>query len=65
MKDNKEAISGIVCSVKACAYNDKSGNCTAKQIEIGPMRATSCVETVCATFKPDSEQAEGKIFSAF
>lgn len=61
MKNNKE-ISGIVCSVMHCAYNDKHGHCKAKQVEIGPMRATSSTETVCATFKPEPEQAEGQIF---
>ena len=59
---NHKPIQGIVCSVKSCAYNDKSGHCVARQIAIGPMQATSCTETVCATFKPDSEQAEGRIF---
>ena len=55
-------ISGIVCSVKSCANNDGIGHCTAKQIAIGPMQATSCTETVCVTFKPISESAEGRIF---
>ena len=60
--NSNSAIDGIVCSVVSCSYNDKDGKCTAKQVEIGPMRATCCAETVCATFKPDSEQVEGRIF---
>ena len=62
MNKKPKAIQGIVCSVVHCAYNDKNGHCVAKQIEVGPMKATNCTETVCATFKPDSEQAEGRIF---
>ena len=60
--NNSKPIKGIVCAVKNCAYNDKNGHCDAKQVEIGPMRATSCTETVCATFRPQTEQAEGRIF---
>ncbi len=61
-KDKNEAIAGIVCSVSHCDFNDGSGHCVAKQVEIGPMNAVSCTDTVCATFKPKSEQAEGRIF---
>ena len=61
-KQNNEIIQGIICAVKSCEYNNGSGHCVAKQVEIGPMSASCCAETVCATFKPDSEQAEGKIF---
>lgn len=56
------AISGVVCSVVSCTYNDKHGYCTAKQIQIGPTGAVSSTETLCATYKPDPEKAEGKIF---
>ena len=59
---NGKPISHVVCSVTHCAHNDKDGHCTAKQIEVGPIQATSCTETVCATFKPEPEQAEGRIF---
>ena len=59
---NNKPISGVLCNVISCAYNTKNGHCTAKQIEVGPIGATNCTETVCATFKPDSEQAEGRIF---
>ena len=64
MDKNKDQtpIYGVLCNVVHCAYNTKEGHCTAKQIEVGPVQATSCSETVCATFKPDSEKAEGRIF---
>jgi hypothetical protein len=61
-KSSKKTIHGVVCSVVSCYYNSKNGHCTAKQIEVGPMRATNCTETVCATYKPDPEKAEGRIF---
>lgn len=59
---NSKTLPGVACSVTRCAYNDKNGHCTAKQVDIGPTCAKSVTETVCATFKPDSEQAEGRIF---
>lgn len=59
---NRTPISGIICNVISCAYNDKDGRCCATQIEVGPMSATSCTQTVCATYKPESEGAEGRIF---
>ncbi len=57
-----QKISGVLCNAINCAYNDGHGCCQAKQIEIGPMQATSSNETVCATFRPDPESAESKIF---
>ncbi len=64
MQSNSQSpqISGVLCNVVSCVYNDKHGCCHASQIEIGPLQATSCQETVCATFKPDPEDAESKIF---
>ena len=47
-------IKGISCSVKNCAYHDGDSYCTAKQISVGPVSATSCADTVCATFKQKS-----------
>lgn len=44
-------IKGIVCSVTNCAYHDGDGYCTAKRVNIGPGYASSCTDTVCATFK--------------
>ena len=45
-------IKGLDCNVKNCCYNDGECYCTAKQIHIGPISATSGSETLCATFKP-------------
>lgn len=44
-------IKGIKCSVENCAYNDGKNHCTANQVSVGPMNATSSTETVCATFR--------------
>ena len=46
-------IRRVTCSVKTCAYNKEDGYCTAKEISIGPSSASSCADTVCATFKRD------------
>lgn len=43
-------IKGIACSVKNCIHNDDC-YCTAPKINVGPGYATSCTDTVCATFK--------------
>ncbi len=49
---NKETKNtGVICSVKHCAYHDGANCCTAKKISVGPSSATCCSETVCATYK--------------
>ncbi len=45
-------IKGIVCDVHNCSYHDGDNYCTADKIAVGPSFATSCADTVCATFKP-------------
>ena len=57
-KKNKP-IKGVVCDVISCTYHDGDSHCTASQISIGPMQASSCTETVCATFKPHNVVTEG------
>ncbi|MBE6565029.1 MAG: DUF1540 domain-containing protein [Ruminococcaceae bacterium] len=47
-------IKGVCCNVKSCAFHDGESCCTAKAISIGPTQATSCADTVCATFKQQS-----------
>jgi|GEM_PF-379298 len=44
-------IKGITCDVKNCSYHDGDNYCTANQVAVGPSFATSCTDTVCATFK--------------
>ena len=46
-----EHIQGIACNVKNCAYHDGETYCTAGKINVGPSFASSCTDTVCATFK--------------
>ena len=47
-------IKGISCDVRNCVYHDGDSRCTAEKIAIGPSYATSCTDTVCATFKQRS-----------
>ena len=42
---------GVNCDVKNCAYPDGECYCCADTISVGPSFATSCTDTVCATFK--------------
>ena len=46
-KSNK----GVACDVINCVYHDGESHCTAEKINVGPSYATSCTDTVCATFK--------------
>ncbi len=50
----RKHIKGIVCDVHNCGYNDGHGGCTAEKIAVGPCSASTCTDTVCATFKPRS-----------
>lgn len=50
-RKNQKKIKGIVCDVKNCVWHDGISHCTAGQIAIGPSYATSCTDTVCATFR--------------
>ena len=52
--DNPNApqhLRGVTCDVKNCSYHDGDCYCTAHKINVGPTYATSCTDTVCATFK--------------
>ena len=51
MGNTPEHIKGIVCNVKNCVYHDKDSYCTAQRVCVGPGYASSCTDTVCATFK--------------
>lgn len=42
---------GVLCDVINCVYHDGESHCTAEKINVGPSYATSCTDTVCATFK--------------
>ena len=44
-------IKGITCDVRNCVHHDGDNYCTAAKISIGPSYATSCTDTVCASFK--------------
>ena len=44
-------VKDVKCDAHNCAYNDGKNHCTANQVSVGPMSATSSTETVCATFR--------------
>ncbi len=56
MGDVPQHIRGIRCDVKNCLYHDGDNYCTANRINIGPSFASSCTDTVCATFRPKSKK---------
>lgn len=51
---NTRHIRGISCDVRNCVYHDGDSYCTADRVAVGPSYATSCTDTVCATFKQRS-----------
>ena len=58
-KDEKNTCkcnNGVVCDVSNCVYHDGESTCTAETINVGPSYATSCTDTVCATFKQKSAE---------
>lgn len=50
-RQGKKKNKGIICGVRNCVYNDGDGKCSAEKIAVGPSYATSCTDTVCATFR--------------
>lgn len=52
--EGKKKLKGVACDVKNCVYNDQKCHCTAEKIAVGPTYATSCTDTVCATFRQRS-----------
>ena len=42
---------GVSCDVTNCVYHDGDCTCKADRINVGPSYATSCTDTVCATFR--------------
>jgi hypothetical protein len=49
---NETPLNGVRCDVANCHYNKAGGQCTAKQVKVGPQFANSSSDTVCDTFKP-------------
>jgi hypothetical protein len=54
-QSKKNHNKGVVCDVRNCAYHDGVNYCTADKIAVGPSFATSCTDTVCATFKQKNQ----------
>ena len=48
----KDAIKGISCDVKNCAYHSGDHMCCAGNIYVGPCEADCSANTSCVTFKP-------------
>ena len=57
--DTSKSIKGIVCDVKNCAYHDGETRCMAGEITVGPAYASTSGDTVCATFKPNTDMTQG------
>ena len=59
----KDHLSGVTCDVCNCVYNNDTHECHAPSIEIGPQdesvsgdeHADTAADTVCATFKADTQ----------
>lgn len=49
---NHEQIKGVKCDVENCVYHSPNCECCAGSIEVGPSHASSSLETICVTFKP-------------
>lgn len=48
---SKKPLKGVTCDAVNCEYNTGDGECRAKQISVGPIYASACTDTVCATFR--------------
>ncbi|MGI5957940.1 MAG: DUF1540 domain-containing protein [Massiliimalia sp.] len=55
-KTEQKCICGIHCNVENCVHNNHHCGCTAKQIQVGPTYAASTTDTICQSFK---EQTNG------
>ena len=49
--ENGTVNPGIHCDVRECAFHKAGGHCLAAQVSIGPSGATTCAQTLCATFR--------------
>ena len=54
-QSSHKSIKGIVCDVRNCVYHGEENCCCAGKIAVGPTYANSSAETVCATFRPKTE----------
>lgn len=50
-EESTRRIKGVCCDVKNCVHHEGECDCTANRIAVGPSYASSCTDTVCATFK--------------
>lgn len=55
-KSNHDHIKGICCDVSNCHYHHENRQCSASEIKVGPTYASTSTDTVCATFKPNSNK---------
>lgn len=55
-EDRNELDTPVVyCNVKNCVYHRGEDICTAGKIKVGPTHAISSYDTLCDTFKPESD----------
>ena len=50
-KETAKENRGVCCDVCNCVYHTGECGCAANKINVGPSYATTCTDTVCATFK--------------
>jgi hypothetical protein len=48
-------LEGVRCGVKNCIWHCEETHCTADAISVGPDRATTSSQTLCATFREKSD----------
>ena len=48
-------LAGVHCDVKNCVWHGADTLCTADAISVGPNRATTSSQTLCATFREKSD----------
>ena len=49
--DKDKIISGVTCDVQTCLYHCNDRECKAGEIRVGPHKAETSSDTICATFK--------------
>lgn len=58
MDMHHKTLSGVVCNVKDCHFNDLGGNCTANAIRVSSCQGSGCEGTLCSTFV-DKKDCDG------
>lgn len=57
--EDSKCVEGVDCEVTNCVYHHPGLKCKAGKIKVGPTFASECSETICSTFKPNSQNQGG------